>query len=77
VRAARLHRAVGGGTDGFTEAVRAGGEMYGVGRLCSRPGRAPAVVGECGDRIVREALVFLGDQPQSDDMCLVSWGRLY
>ena len=37
---------------------------------------APAVVRESGDLIVREVLSFLADQPQSDDMCLVSWGLL-
>jgi len=64
-------------TDGFTEAVRAGGELYGAARLRIGLARAPALVGEAGDRIVRDVLAFLGDQPQSDDMCLVGWGRPY
>jgi serine phosphatase RsbU (regulator of sigma subunit) len=63
-------------TDGFTEAIRAGNEMFGASRLRERLAAAPAVVREAGDRIVREVLKFLGDQPQSDDMCLVGWGRL-
>jgi hypothetical protein len=38
--------------------------------------RATGVVQESGGRIVQEVLSFLGDQPQSDDMCLIGWGRL-
>jgi serine phosphatase RsbU (regulator of sigma subunit) len=63
-------------TDGFTEASSARGEMFGAVRLRERLARAPAVVRESGDRIVREVLTFLGDRPPSDDMCLVGWGRL-
>jgi serine phosphatase RsbU (regulator of sigma subunit) len=63
-------------TDGFTEAISAKGEMFGSARLRKRLAAAPAVVRETGDRIVREVLGFLGEQPQSDDMCLVGWGQL-
>jgi serine phosphatase RsbU (regulator of sigma subunit) len=63
-------------TDGFTEAINAQGTMFGVARLRKLLERAPAVVRESGDRIVREVLTFLGDQPQSDDMCLLGWGLL-
>jgi serine phosphatase RsbU (regulator of sigma subunit) len=63
-------------TDGFTEATNAGGEMFGAARLRQRLAAAPPVVRESGDRIVREVLGFLADQPQSDDMCLVGWGLL-
>jgi serine phosphatase RsbU (regulator of sigma subunit) len=61
-------------TDGFTEATNSAGKMFGVGRLGERLASAPAVVRECGDQIVHEVLNFLGDQPQSDDMCLVGLG---
>ena len=50
--------------------------MFGASRLRERLAAAPGVVGEAGDRIVRDVLRFLGDQPQSDDICLVGWGRL-
>jgi serine phosphatase RsbU (regulator of sigma subunit) len=63
-------------TDGFTEATSAKGEMFGAAQLRQRLTLAPAVVREASDRIVRDVLTFLGDQPQSDDMCLVGWGRL-
>src|SRR5262249_10465288 len=63
-------------TDGFTEATSAKGELYGAKRLRELLTVAPAVIYEAGNRIVREVLNFLGDQPQSDDMCLLGWGRL-
>jgi serine phosphatase RsbU (regulator of sigma subunit) len=63
-------------TDGFSEATSARDEMFGAARLRERLASAPAVVHEAGDRIVRQVQSFMGDQPQSDDMCLVGWGRL-
>jgi serine phosphatase RsbU (regulator of sigma subunit) len=63
-------------TDGFTEAINAREEMYGAARLAQQLAQAPGVVREAGERIVGEVRAFLGDQPQSDDMCLVGWGRL-
>jgi serine phosphatase RsbU (regulator of sigma subunit) len=63
-------------TDGFTEAMSRTGKMFGADRLRERLAAAPAVVRESGDRIVREIVTFLGDQPPSDDMCLVGWGLL-
>jgi len=61
-------------TDGFSEATSAAGEMFGAGRLRERLAAAPGMVRESGDRIVCEVMQFLGDQPQTDDMCLVGWG---
>jgi serine phosphatase RsbU (regulator of sigma subunit) len=63
-------------TDGFTEAIRSGGEMFGACRLRERLAAAPEALREAGEAIVAEVLKFLGDQPLSDDMCLVGWGRL-
>jgi sigma-B regulation protein RsbU (phosphoserine phosphatase) len=63
-------------TDGFSEATSAKEEMFGAARLRQRLASAPPVVREAGDRIVREVQSFMGDHPQSDDMCLVGWGRL-
>jgi serine phosphatase RsbU (regulator of sigma subunit) len=63
-------------TDGFTEATNAAGKMFGAARLRECLAGAPPVVRGAGDRIVREVLTFLGDQPPSDDMCLVGWGVL-
>jgi serine phosphatase RsbU (regulator of sigma subunit) len=61
-------------TDGFTETVNARGEMYGGARLRQQLARARAVVGEAGEGILGDVRQFLGDQAQSDDMCLVGWG---
>jgi serine phosphatase RsbU (regulator of sigma subunit) len=63
-------------TDGFSEATNAKDVMFGAVRLRERLALSPAVVREAGDRIVREVQDFMGDHPQSDDMCLVGWGRL-
>jgi phosphoserine phosphatase RsbU/P len=63
-------------TDGFTEAAGAKEEMFGIARLRDRLARAPGMVREAGNLMVREVQTFLGDQSQSDDMCLVGWGRL-
>jgi serine phosphatase RsbU (regulator of sigma subunit) len=63
-------------TDGFTEAINAQGQMYGLDRLREQLARGPGGVTEAGEGIVREVQGFLGSQPQSDDMCLVGWGRL-
>jgi serine phosphatase RsbU (regulator of sigma subunit) len=63
-------------TDGFPEAANARGEMFGASHLREGLAQAPGMVQESGGRIVQEVLSFLGDQPQSDDMCLIGWGRL-
>jgi serine phosphatase RsbU (regulator of sigma subunit) len=63
-------------TDGFTEAINAREEMFGVERFSERLARAPGAVGAAGERIVADVRTFLGDRPQSDDMCLVGWSRL-
>jgi serine phosphatase RsbU (regulator of sigma subunit) len=63
-------------TDGFTEAIDAREQMYGSERLRRQLARGPGNVTEAGEAIVREVQGFLGGQPQSDDMCLVGWGRL-
>jgi serine phosphatase RsbU (regulator of sigma subunit) len=62
-------------TDGFTEAINAQDQMYGPDRLREQLARGPGGVAEAGEAIVREVQGFLGSQPQSDDMCLVGWGR--
>lgn len=63
-------------TDGFTEATSRPGKMFGLAQLRERFAAAPPVLGQTGDRIVRDVLTFQGDQPQGDDMCLIGWGML-
>ncbi len=62
-------------TDGFTEALGARQEMFGSVRLRERLAQAPGIVRAAGEQLVGEVRAFLGDQPQTDDMCLVGWGR--
>jgi serine phosphatase RsbU (regulator of sigma subunit) len=63
-------------TDGFTEATNAQGKMYGLDRLRDRLARGPGSVTEAGEGILHDVQEYLAGQPQSDDMCLVGWGRL-
>jgi sigma-B regulation protein RsbU (phosphoserine phosphatase) len=63
-------------TDGFSEATNAREEMFGAARLAERLSQIPGTVREAGDQIVADVREFLGDEPQTDDMCLVGWSRL-
>ena len=62
-------------TDGFTEARNQRGEMYGADRLREQLAKGPEAVRASGERLVRDVQQYLGNQPPSDDMCLVGWGR--
>lgn len=62
-------------TDGFSEAMNAKRDLFGLERLveiCSNKDVAPKELGPCVLDSVRK---FAGDYPQSDDMCLVCFGR--
>jgi len=62
-------------TDGFSEAMNAKRELFGIKRLvelCSDKGVKARDLGPCILQTVRK---FVGDFPQSDDMCLVCFGR--
>ena len=63
-------------TDGITEALSAGGELYGGGRLLASLGANANRVGLLGRRILDDVKRFVGSRPQSDDMCLACFGRL-
>ena len=63
-------------TDGFTEAINARDEMFGTARLATALRTTSGTVSQVGERIVADVRDFLGNQPQSDDMCLVGWGRV-
>jgi len=61
-------------TDGLTEAMDGTGGMYGIARLKRQllgTGGAPAA----GQQIIEDIARFVGQQPQTDDMCLVCFGR--
>jgi sigma-B regulation protein RsbU (phosphoserine phosphatase) len=62
-------------TDGFSEAMNAKRELFGIERLtqlCADTAVKPHDLGKC---ILDKVKTFAGDFPQSDDMCLVCFGR--
>jgi serine phosphatase RsbU (regulator of sigma subunit) len=62
-------------TDGFSEAMNSKRELFGLERLielCSDKSVAADSLGPC---ILDSVHNFVGDFPQSDDMCLVCFGR--
>jgi sigma-B regulation protein RsbU (phosphoserine phosphatase) len=62
-------------TDGFSEAMNSKRELYGMERLtalCADKTVKPRDLGPC---ILDSVRKFAGDFPQSDDMCLVCFGR--
>ena len=62
-------------TDGFSEAMNAKRELFGLERLielCGDKNTKPKDLGPC---ILDKVHKFAGDFPQSDDMCLVCFGR--
>jgi serine phosphatase RsbU (regulator of sigma subunit) len=63
-------------TDGFSEALNAKNELYGLERLRKRIGKPVKDVAELGHEILNDVKSFVGGHPQSDDMCLVCFGRV-
>jgi serine phosphatase RsbU (regulator of sigma subunit) len=63
-------------TDGFSEALNAKNELYGLERLRDRIGRPVKDVAALGHVILDDVKNFVGGHPQSDDMCLVCFGRV-
>jgi phosphoserine phosphatase RsbU/P len=63
-------------TDGFSEAMNAKNELYGLERLRKRIGKPVKDVAELGHVILNDVKSFVGGHPQSDDMCLVCFGRV-
>jgi len=62
-------------TDGFSEAMNANNELYGLERFKDLMGGPLQNVGELGRIILSDVKTFVGGHPQSDDMCLVCFGR--
>jgi serine phosphatase RsbU (regulator of sigma subunit) len=62
-------------TDGFSEAMNSNRDLFGIERLaqlCSDQCVKPHDLGPC---ILEKVHEFVGDYPQSDDMCLLCFGR--
>ncbi|HEY1786289.1 MAG TPA: GAF domain-containing SpoIIE family protein phosphatase, partial [Pirellulales bacterium] len=63
-------------TDGISEAMNASGELYGLERLRAQIAAEGTGVSGVGRQILDDVRRFVGGRAQSDDMCLVSFGRL-
>ncbi|MDA7980593.1 MAG: SpoIIE family protein phosphatase [Pirellulales bacterium] len=62
-------------TDGFSEALNSTKQLYGIKRLEEQLSRTAASVSEMGEHLLKDVTEFVGDTPQSDDMCLICFGR--
>jgi serine phosphatase RsbU (regulator of sigma subunit) len=62
-------------TDGVTEAMNERDELYGSQRLAAQLAGGPEGVAAQSRQILRDVKEFVGSRPQSDDMCLVCFGR--
>ncbi len=62
-------------TDGFSEASNDRSELYGIERLARQVAMPAADVSELGQRILADVQRFVGNYKQSDDMCLLCFGR--
>jgi sigma-B regulation protein RsbU (phosphoserine phosphatase) len=62
-------------TDGFSEAMNSNRELFGMERLTEVVGDKSVGSHELGQHLLENVRGFAGDYPQSDDMCLVCFGR--
>ena len=62
-------------TDGISEAMNPGSELYGLERLRDQMAACVTDVPTLGKCILEDVKRFVGGRPQSDDMCLVCLGR--
>ena len=63
-------------TDGISEAMDPGGNLYTIGRLRDRFGAMAGGVSAVGRGILEDVKRFAGGRSQSDDMCLTCFGRV-
>ncbi len=63
-------------TDGFSEAMNPQRELYGLERLKKEISSPTLSVVDFGERILDDVSRFVAGFPQSDDMCLMCFGRL-
>ena len=62
-------------TDGISEAMNPDNQLYGLERLTQQVGASADDVGSLGRQILDDVKAFVGGRPQSDDMCLLCFGR--
>ena len=62
-------------TDGFSEAMNSNRDLFGMEKLIEVVGDSSVGSHDLGRHVLRNVREFAGDYPQSDDMCLVCFGR--
>ena len=62
-------------TDGFSEAMNANRDLYGIKRLMKTVSNEIEHTRDLGQHILEDVSKFVAGCAQSDDMCLVSFGR--
>jgi serine phosphatase RsbU (regulator of sigma subunit) len=62
-------------TDGISEATNADDQVYGIKQLLKTISSGPADVDRLGNLILEDVNRFVGEQPQTDDICLLVFGR--
>lgn len=62
-------------TDGFSEAMNSQRDLFGMERLIEVVGNREVGSLDLGQHVLKNVRDFAGDYPQSDDMCLVCFGR--
>ncbi len=62
-------------TDGVSEAMNVGSDLYGVPRLRTAMEQAPASPAALGQYILGDVRRFVGSRAQTDDICMVCFGR--
>jgi serine phosphatase RsbU (regulator of sigma subunit) len=63
-------------TDGFSEAMNGNRELYGLERLRMQISSPALNVADFGQHIIEDVRTFVNGVDQSDDMCLVCFGRI-
>lgn len=63
-------------TDGFSEAMNADRDLYGLERLMEQVSSAAVSVNDLGQHILDDVNKFVDGHAQSDDMCLACFGRV-
>lgn len=63
-------------TDGISEAMNMGNDLYGMSRIAAQlVYKETQTMDVLGKRLLRDVKQFVGDRAQSDDMCLLCFGR--
>ena len=62
-------------TDGISEAMNRGGDLYSIERVVDTLGRSKGSAGETGRFVLEDVKRFVDGRSQSDDMCMLCIGR--